>query len=212
MQIKTGKNIYALTVLINSDPDLRRIYREVGPPNFWYREAGFAGLLQIILEQQVSLASARAVFNKLSNIDSGLTPDSFLKLSDKKLRSLGFSRQKILYCRILSAAAINGEIDFSNHETLPDSDVKNNLTSIKGIGNWTADCYLIFCLDRLDIWPSGDLAINKTLKILKGLDYMPDFKESNRIAEAWKPYRSIAARLLWHYYLSGNLKSVNRDN
>jgi DNA-3-methyladenine glycosylase II len=202
MRKQLSKNKTALSELIKSDNDLHRIYQQVSAPDFWYKSPGFTGLLRIILEQQVSLASGRAMYHKLSGLNGRVTVDSFLELSIDQLRHIGFSRQKIAYSRMLAISIRDGELDLNVVAMLPDREVRNVLIKFKGVGEWTVHCYLIFCLDRADIWPSGDLALNKALKVVKKLDIIPDKKMSEMIAGSWKPYRSVAARLLWHYYLS----------
>lgn len=196
------QNAEAVFNLIRSDPDLEKIYNKIGLPKFWSRDNSFSGLLQIVLEQQVSLASAKAVFYKLLQINKDISPKNFLKISIADLRQAGFSKQKIMYSRILAEEVYYGRLDFKQIALLPDHLVRDRLVHIKGIGNWTADCYLIFCLNRPDIWPADDLALNKALKVVKNLREVPDQKKSNEIAEEWKPWRSVAARLLWHFYLT----------
>ena len=196
------QNAKAINDLVQSDTALEKIYKQIGLPNFWIRANGFSGLLQIILEQQVSLASAKAVFEKLLQINPDISPNNFLKISNTDLRRAGFSKQKLLYCRNLAEEILYGNLDFEQIALLPDEQVKDRLMRIKGIGNWTADCYLIFCLNRADIWPACDLALNRALKVVKNLKEIPNKVKSADIAKVWIPWRSAAARLLWHYYLS----------
>jgi DNA-3-methyladenine glycosylase II len=168
-------------------------------------------LLRTILEQQVSLASARAAYDKLLAIAAPLTPARFLELDDLELRAVGFSRQKARYGRELAAAIASGELDLDRLHELDDEAVAAALTRVKGIGRWTADIYLLLALRRPDIWPSGDLALALAVQQAIGLAATPAPPEMERIAEAWRPWRAVAARLLWHYYLSNRPLTRNRQ-
>ncbi len=191
------------------DSDLNKVVVKYGPPPLWSREPGFPMLLKIILEQQVSLASAQATFDKLLNEAGELTPATFLTFSNTKLREMGFSRQKTRYCRLLAETILNGSLDLRELQALPDDVVMEKLTSITGIGPWTAGIYSLMVLRRQDIWPRGDLALLKAMKEIKGLDEVPDNEKSTEIAEKWHPWRSVAARILWHHYLSkGSSKDI----
>lgn len=184
------------------DQDLARIYARFGLPPLWEREPGFPTLVYIILEQQVSLASARAAFNKLRQATTSLTPGTFLKLNDEELKTIGFSRQKTAYCRGLAYAIEQHELDLDRLASLDDGEVRRNLIKIKGIGPWTADIYLLMGLLRPDIWPSRDLALAVALQEVKGLPARPGSEDMERIALPWQPWRAVAARLLWQHYLS----------
>lgn len=168
----------------------------------WAREPGFPTLLYIILEQQVSLASARAAYDRLIETIGVPTPEAFLNLSDSSLKAIGFSRQKARYCRLLAESILIRKLDLATLTALSDDAVRSELTSIKGIGPWTADIYLLMALRRPDIWPTGDMALATAVRRVKGLDSRPSPNELNIIAANWRPWRSVAARLLWHYYLS----------
>ena len=168
----------------------------------WGREAGFSTLLHIILEQQVSLASARAAHNKLLEVASPLTPHRFLKLDDATLKSAGFSRQKSSYGRELARSLVEGRLDLDALERTDDDEVRSQLLAVKGIGRWTADIYLLMVLRRPDIWPSGDLALAVATHHVKRLKSRPTPRELDDIGQAWRPWRAVAARILWHYYLS----------
>ncbi len=168
----------------------------------WKREANFATLVLIILEQQVSVASAKACFDKLCKKIETVSPADFLKLNDAKLKSIGFSRQKISYVRGLAQAILEGKLDLTALETLPDDTVKHELKKLKGIGDWTSDIYLLMALQRLDVMPKGDLALHVAWQKLKNLEHRPNSEEFIKLAEKWKPLRAVAARLLWHFYLS----------
>ena len=191
-----------VSYLIQIDPDLKKIIDAFGNPPLWSRKPGFPTLIHIILEQQVSLASARAVFNKLSDSVGELTPGRFLEFTDYQLREFGFSRQKTKYGRELAKAMLCGELDLNELHHLNNSAARLSLTQIKGIGHWTADIYLLTAHLRPDIWPSGDLALSKAVQRIKKLEEKPRSEELNAIAEPWKPWRAVAARILWHFYLS----------
>lgn len=188
--------------LARRDVALDWIFRTFGTPPLWKREASFATLVHIILEQQVSLASALSAFNKLKEKLGTITPESVLSLSDEELKAAYFSRQKIVYARELAAAISGGKLNLRLLETLSDAEVKNELKKIKGIGDWSADIYLLMALRRADVMPKGDLALHVAWKKLKNLEHSPNSEEFQQIAEKWKPYRAVAARLLWHFYLS----------
>ena len=187
--------------MADSDQYLARIYEAYGPPPLWDREPGFATLLNIILEQQVSLASAKACFDKLTNHLGGVTPEGLLALNDAELKRIGFSRQKAAYGRHLSEAMIEKRIDFEGLHRLTNAEVKSELIKLKGVGEWTSDIYLIMALLRPDVMPRGDIALHTAWHELSG-EARPTSDEFLVIAERWKPYRSVAARLLWHFYLS----------
>jgi DNA-3-methyladenine glycosylase II len=167
------------------------------PPN-WQRQEGFVSLCKIILEQQVSLSSAEAHFKKLNGYLSEFSPSEILKLTDEEMRACQISRQKAKYLRALSQAVINNEIDFDELSEIDSDEVRKKLTSIKGIGNWTADIYLMFCLQNKDIFPLGDIALITTIKELTKTKTEVGIV---RFTEKLKPLRSIAAYFLWYYYL-----------
>ena len=192
----------SLAELAERDADLGRVLYELGPPPMWDREPGFPTLVHIILEQQVSLASARSCFDKLLAIVDDVTPTSLLELDNETLKRAGFSRQKAEYARILAGALDDGELDLDGLADLPDEEVRERLMHLKGIGRWTADIYLLMALGRPDIWPVGDLALVVAAQRIKRLDARPNPEEFERLGDAWRPWRSVAARLLWHHYLS----------
>ncbi len=179
----------------------RAILRAHGVPPMWAREAGFPTLLHIILEQQVSLASARAAFDRLLEAASPLTPRAFLGFDDDQLKEFGFSRQKTRYGRELAHAVLSGSLDLESLHHLPDDVVSERLREITGIGVWTADIYLLMVLLRPDIWPSGDLALATAAHAVFELPQRPSDVELREMSEAWRPWRAVAARLLWHQYL-----------
>ena len=184
------------------DSDMAAIFKEVGPPPLWRREPGFPTLVHIILEQQVSLASARAAFTRLLEHVSVLSPEQFLALDDATLKGIGFSRQKTSYCRNLARAISEGVLDLEALETRDEQSIRAELINIKGIGQWTVDIYLLMALGRTDIWPVGDLALAVAIQDVKKLHSRPARSEVSTIGEAWRPWRSVAAFLLWHYYLT----------
>lgn len=188
--------------LAEKDADLAMIYKTYGTPPLWKREASFATLVHIILEQQVSLASALSAFNKLKEKLGEITPENLLKLSDEEIKACYFSRQKTVYARELSKAILSGDLNLQSLENLSDAEAKAELKKIKGIGDWTADIYLLMALLRPDVMPKGDLALHVAWKKLKRLEHAPNSDEFQIIAEKWKPFRAVAARLLWHFYLS----------
>jgi DNA-3-methyladenine glycosylase II len=193
---------HGVEFLANADPDLARLVSEVGPPPLWAREPGFPTLVHIILEQQVSLASAQAAFTRLQASAVDLTPVRFLEFKDGELKAIGFSRQKTLYCRELAGAILRGELDLENLTMMDDSSARTKLMEIKGIGSWTADIYLLLAMLRPDIWPSGDLALATAVQGVKSLPSRPGPDELESIARPWQPWRAVAARILWHHYLS----------
>ena len=201
-----------LNAIIAYDPDMERIFQEIGPPPLWRREPGFPTLVHIILEQQVSLASAKAAFDRLLEHVAVLSPQQFLGLDDATLKRIGFSRQKTAYCRYLASAISEGLLDLNELETRDQNSVRSELIKIKGIGNWTIDIYLLMALGYTDIWPSGDLALATSIKRVKKLDSRPSQTEVADIGEVWKPWRSVAAFLLWHYYLSKNEGNTTHNN
>lgn len=192
----------ATRALARSDPDLARVVKRHGPPPLWQRQPGFATLVHIILEQQVSLASARAAFDRVRALARPFTPANFLLLDDRQLRAAGFSRQKTLYCRNLARAIVEEGLRLPALARLDDAEVRTRLTAVKGIGTWTADIYLIMALGRPDVWPRGDLAIAEAARQLKRLATRPTDADLAAICEPWRPWRAVAARVLWHHYLS----------
>jgi DNA-3-methyladenine glycosylase II len=191
-----------IAYLCQVDPDLKRVHAEFGPPPLWQREPGFATLVHIILEQQVSTASADATLAKLRHAIPVLTPENFLGLSEIELRQIGFSRQKTAYCQGLAHLVLDRELDLEELAELDDGAVRSRLLQIKGIGSWTADNYLLMALLRTDILPAGDLALITALQELKGLVSRPTVEDLEQAALLWRPWRAVAARFLWHFYLS----------
>jgi DNA-3-methyladenine glycosylase II len=191
-----------LRFLSNRDPHLAEILKTLGPPPMWARQTGFPTLVHIILEQQVSLASARAAMDRLRAAVSPLTPAGFLELDDAALKTIGFSRQKTAYGRYLARSILKGELDLRAVGRMDDDAARSELLKIKGIGEWTASIYLLMALRRPDIWPRGDLALAVAVQRIKLMRSRPTADELDALSLAWQPWRAVAARLLWHYYLS----------
>ena len=166
----------------------------------WARRPGFQTLLRIVLEQQVSLVSARSAFERLKSNIEPFTPEKFIESGDRYLRSLGVTRQKAHYCVQVAEAFVDGRLNRIGK--MCDEDARAALVSIKGVGPWTANIYLLMALRRPDIWPAGDVALATAFGKLRKMNTRPSFIELAQIAEAWRPYRSVAARMLWQYYLA----------
>ena len=192
----------ACVKLSREHPEMAIVYNTYGPPPLWNRPPGFATLLQIILEQQVSLASAKACFDKLSAYVGEISPSSLLTLSDGELKTVGFSRQKTTYARHLSEAVVEKRVDLDGLHRLSDIEVKAELIKLKGVGEWTSDIYLLMALLRPDVMPKGDIALHAAYQKLTKAEARPASDEFVAMALKWKPFRSVAARLLWHFYLS----------
>jgi DNA-3-methyladenine glycosylase II len=192
----------AVAELTGRDRDLAAVLERHGPPPFWIREPGFPTLILFILEQQVSLASARAAYDRLLEQVGTLNPEAFLCLDDGALRAVGFSRQKTGYGRDLARAVTSGSLDLERLAHRPDGEVREALTAIRGIGSWTADVYLLSALRRPDVWPAGDLALARAVEEVKGVAVEPASPGLEEVAEPWRPWRAAAARILWHDYLS----------
>ena len=183
------------------DEMLAAIHATYGDPPLWRRDAGFQTLVHIILEQQVSLKSAKAMLVRLEAAIQPFTPPKFIELGDSYLRGLGVTRQKSAYLLHLADSIVNGDLSFTTLARMSDEEARLVLTRVKGIGSWSADVYLLMAMRRADIWPAGDLALAVAMKELKGLANRPGPEELERLAEQWRPHRAVAARMLWQYYL-----------
>jgi DNA-3-methyladenine glycosylase II len=193
----------ALAEICAADGDLAGVVASYGPPPIWRRPPGFRTLLYLILEQQVSLASARATWEKLSaRLGGEPAPGAFLALGDDELRAVGFSRQKTRYGRALAEAVREGTLKLDGLRRRDDAAAKAELMRLPGIGHWTADIYLMEALGRPDVWPVGDLALAVGAERVKKLAARPDQDALMTLGEAWRPWRAVAARILWHYYLN----------
>jgi DNA-3-methyladenine glycosylase II len=202
MAIKIDRKTMTVAVeeLAARDADFARVHGQVGIPSLRSRPAGFATLLKIICAQQVSTASARAIIGRLEAAAKPLTAESFLTLDDVVLQGIGFSRAKAAYGRGLAEAVRDGHLRLKSIARMDDETAIEALVQIKGIGRWSAEIYLLFALRRPDLWPVDDLAIVEAVRRLKGLDERPTRAEMIDLGEAWRPWRSVAARMLWHYY------------
>ena len=187
--------------LAKKDKHLQSILKEYGHPPMWSRPASYETLVHIILEQQVSLASAKAALEKLREKIKKITPENVLLLSDADLRSCYFSRQKTVYVRALAEAITTKKLNLKKLGAGSDDEIRTELKKIKGIGDWTVDVYLLFVLQRSDIFPTGDLAMMNALKGIKQLPKGTSKEEIIELAEAWRPHRSLATMLLWHHYI-----------
>lgn len=190
-----------------SDKDLGAILSAHDYPPMWTRKNNFETLVHIILEQQVSLASALAALNKLRTRLGSVTPKHFLTLTDEELKACYFSRQKTIYTRGLATALAAGKLDLPALEKLPDEVVRATLIQLKGVGNWTIDVYLMFVLQRADIFPIGDLAAVNALRRVKGLPKAASRETLLETVGSWQPYRSVATMMLWHLYLSSPMRA-----
>lgn len=197
--------------LANCDQDLKSIIENHGYPPMWNRENTFETLVHIILEQQVSLASALAALHKLKEKITEITPEKILSLTDTEMRECYVSRQKNTYIKSLANSILERKINLEKFQKMSDEKIRETLISLKGIGNWTTDIYLMLALRRTDIFPIGDLAVVNALKKIKQLPPKISREEIITISEEWKPLRSIAAMILWHYYLSDSARKKMTD-
>lgn len=188
--------------LARRDSDLASIIERLGPPPLWARPPGFSTLVKIILEQQVSLASAASLFTRLRKNTIPFRPARLIELGEPHLKSLGLTRQKTAYCLHLAESLHNKRLRLSQLSRMSDDEVKAALMQIKGLGAWSADVYLLMVLRRPDIFPATDLALVTAVTELKDLPQRPGTNQFLEMAEAWRPYRSVAARMLWQYYLA----------
>lgn len=192
----------ALDEIAGRDKDVKKALALVGYPEERRRGGpSYAHLLRIINGQQLSVKAAAAIFAKLEAAMEGeIAPERFLKFTDRQLRALGFSRQKIAYGRGLSEAVLEGRLDPPALKRLPDAEVMEKITALKGFGRWSAEMFLLFSLGRPDVWPVDDLGIQEGLRRLKRLKKRPDPKRAERLGKPWRPYRGAMAIFVWHYY------------
>lgn len=190
----------ALEALAERDPDIARHYAVCGLPPRRRRKPGFPGLLHIVVAQQVSAQSAAAIIGRLDAAVRPLTPAGFLALDDAALRAIGLSRQKMRYGRALAEDILAGRLKPRAVARMDDAEAIAHLSRAKGIGRWSAEIYLLFALNRPDVWPADDLAVQVAAQRLKGLAERPGRDAMDALAEPWRPYRSAAARFLWHLY------------
>jgi DNA-3-methyladenine glycosylase II len=185
-----------------ADPDLRRVIAEFGYPPYWQRPNTFESLVWFVLEQQVSLASARAALEKLRDRVGRIVPERVLELTDEELRAAYFSRQKTGYVRGIAQEILDGHLDLAALTDLPAEAIRRELTRLKGVGNWTVDVYLVLVLHRRDVFPVGDLAAVNGVRALKGLPRTTPATQVAEVAAAWAPLRTVGTILVWHDYLS----------
>lgn len=183
---------------LSKDKTIQYILDTFGNPIIQKREEGFASMCHIILEQQVSIASAKACYVKLLNLFGKITPEIIANCSDDELRSCGVSRQKIIYLKDLASKVVSNQINFESFASKSEEEIRNELITIKGVGNWSIEVYLMFCLQSPDIVPLGDIAIKNTLKELYNCQ---THEEMQAVSDNWKPYRTFASFTIWHYYL-----------
>jgi DNA-3-methyladenine glycosylase II len=198
----------AVEALAARDPDLAGIVARHGSPPLWARDPGFETLVQIILEQQVSLGSALAALGRLRSalgVDAPvpLTPVAVTELGEEAMRTAGLTRQKAAYLAGLASDVSRGRLDLTALAAASDDDARLALMAVAGIGRWTADIYLLMALGRPDVWPDGDLALAAAMRHAKRLAALPGRDEQRSVADAWRPWRAVAARILWHAYLAG---------
>jgi DNA-3-methyladenine glycosylase II len=191
------------------DSDLARALDRLGCPPIWGRRPGFSSLVRIILEQQVSLRSAAAMYRRLDTHLGGVTPDTFARTGIRGLRRLGVTRQKAAYCHGLARRIVDGTLDLSAVARAADEDGRRTLLDIPGLGPWSVDIYYLMALRRPDVWPRGDLALATALREVKRLPSVPSHEQQLEFANQWAPWRSVAARILWAHYLArrGKLES-----
>ena len=190
----------ALAHLGRADRDFRRAIAEIGPPPPRGRPATFMALLHVIVAQQVSTHAAKAISDRLEAAMAAPDPTAFLALTEADLKAVGFSRQKMVYGRDLASAFLDGRLSIPKLRRQGDEEAIAAITRIKGLGTWSAEVFLLFNLKRPDIMPAQDLALIVAAQRLKRLAARPSPKELRALAEPWRPYRSYAARMLWHYY------------
>ena len=189
-----------IEALVALEPRFAGVVADTGTPPLRRREGGFRGLMHIVTGQQLSTASAAAIWQRMEEQLAPMTPEYLLGLDDDTLRAAGVSRPKVKTIRSVCETVLSGDCDFDVMHELTDDEVHDMLLAMKGIGPWTAEIYLLSCLGRRDIWPAGDLALQVAAEHAFGLDGRPDEKATRALAEPWRPWRAIAARVLWSYY------------
>ncbi|HTO73973.1 MAG TPA: hypothetical protein VMJ30_09140 [Gemmatimonadales bacterium] len=191
----------ATRALCLRDPRLADVVRRFGAPPLWGRQPGFRTLVRIILEQQVSLAAARTMYRRLEGTTGLLTPAALAHLGVDGMRALGFTRQKSAYCHGLALRLVSGELDLGAVARASDESGRQALLEVRGLGPWSVDIYFLMALRRPDVWPHGDLALAESARRLGLTRGRAEPARLNRLAEQWAPWRAVAARILWHFYL-----------
>ena len=200
-RIDTDADIAAgLAALLEADPRLAAVAAEAGPLPLRRRAGGFSGLASIVVSQQLSTASAGAIWGRLVAAYDPFTPERLIRARATRLASLGLSAPKIRSLKEIAKAIASGQLDCESLPDLPTEDAHAALCAVHGIGPWTADIYLLFCIGHPDTWPAGDLALQEAARLAFALPARPSLKETVALAEAWRPWRGVAARLLWAYY------------
>ncbi len=201
MQLTRGTLRAAAAELGTRDPMLAAITARWGDPPLWARQPGFPTLIRIILEQQVSLAAAATLYERLVSHAGGMTPRNIAALGLDGLREFGLTRQKSAFCHGLATRVLDGALDLAAVSRRPDAEGRAMLLAVPGLGPWSVDIYFLMALRRPDIWPQGDLALAMQLRELLQLPSNPSRNDQQRIAERWAPWRSVAARIVWTDYL-----------
>jgi len=208
--IHTEADLKAATqALLAADPRLAAIVAVAGPPPLRRREGGFAGLASIVVSQQLSTASAAAIWGRLAAMLDPLEPAAFLRIRTPRLQRAGLSAAKIRTLRSIARALASGALDLAALADRPADEAHAALTALHGIGPWTADIYLLFCLGHPDAWPAGDLALQEAARLAFALKARPSARQMLPLAEIWRPWRGVAARLLWSYYRAVKGRAVN---
>jgi DNA-3-methyladenine glycosylase II len=184
------------------DTDLARVHARLGDPPIWGRRPGFPALVKIILEQQVSLRSAAAMYRRIDRHVGGMSAERVARIGIAGLRQLGVTRQKAAYCHGLATRVLDGRLDLGAVARAADEDGRRMLLAVPGLGPWSVDIYFLMALRRPDIWPRGDLALASALRDVKGLRTLPSHEQQLELSLSWTPWRSVAARILWAHYLS----------
>ena len=195
--------------LARTDRDLAALFAKNGLPPMWARRPGFPTLVHIVLEQQVSIVAARSLFRRVRDHLGGMTPELVVGRGILGLHRLGLTRQKASYCHALAHAVLDGSLSLSRIARGDDTEGRSALLMLRGIGPWSADVYYLMALRRPDVWPVGDLALAVALAEVKGLPARPNAQRQLEMSAAWTPWRSVAARLLWHYYLTSRRSRRN---
>ena len=184
------------------DEDLARIHQRLGDPPIWGRRPGFPALVKIILEQQVSLRSAAAMYRRIDEHVGGMSPHNINRTGVAGLRQIGVTRQKAAYCHGLARRVLDGTLDLGAVSCASDDEGRRMLLDVPGLGPWSVDIYFLMALRRPDVWPRGDLALASALRDIKGLRALPSHEQQLKLSQAWAPWRSVAARILWAHYLA----------